>query len=105
LTKDDDEEPAWSPDGSWIAFRSSRDGPPQIFVMRPDGTHATRITHTNFYEVAPAWSPDGRRIAFQSTRSGFLQVFVMNADGSAQVPLTENPSGDGVPDWRAALAS
>jgi Tol biopolymer transport system component len=47
-----DGSPTWSPDGRWIAFRSDRDTPPgapwlntEIYVMRPDGSQQTRLTH------------------------------------------------------------
>jgi Tol biopolymer transport system component len=41
--------PAWSPDGSWIAFNSAT----ELFVMRPDGTRRRRITHVE--AEYPAW--------------------------------------------------
>ncbi len=54
-----DFQPAFSPDGARIAFRSSRnDG--GIFVMQSDGSQVTQLTNTGFN---PAWSPDGRELA------------------------------------------
>jgi Tol biopolymer transport system component len=63
LTRDstaDDDEPAFSPDGERIAFRSSRDGG-GIFVMGRTGEAARRITRMGFN---PSWSPDGTQLAF-----------------------------------------
>ncbi len=57
---DDDDQPAFSPDGERIAFRSSRAGG-GIFVMGRTGEAAQRLTRRGF---KPAWSPDGREIAF-----------------------------------------
>jgi eukaryotic-like serine/threonine-protein kinase len=57
---DDDDQPAFSPDGERIAFRSSRDGG-GIFVMGRTGEAVRRLTRRGF---KPAWSPDGREIAF-----------------------------------------
>jgi Tol biopolymer transport system component len=57
---DDDDQPAFSPDGERIAFRSSRDGG-GIFVMGRTGEAARRLTRRGF---KPTWSPDGREIAF-----------------------------------------
>jgi Tol biopolymer transport system component len=59
---DDDYQPAFSPDGSQIAFRSERDGG-GIFVMGATGESVRRVT-TNGFD--PTWSPDGRQIAFAS---------------------------------------
>ncbi len=53
-----DFQPAFSPDGARIAFRSSRNGE-GIFVMQGDGSQVTQLTDAGFN---PAWSPDGREI-------------------------------------------
>ena len=63
LSKDatgDDDQPAFSPDGERIAFRSSRQGG-GIFVMGRTGEAARRVTHMGF---KPSWSPDGTQLAF-----------------------------------------
>jgi Tol biopolymer transport system component/predicted Ser/Thr protein kinase len=65
LTKDSpvaDNQPAFSPDGERIAFRSSRDGG-GIFVMGATGDSVKRLTDFGFN---PAWSPDGKEIVFSS---------------------------------------
>jgi eukaryotic-like serine/threonine-protein kinase len=56
----DDDQPAFSPDGKRIAFRSSRDGG-GVFVMGRTGEAVRRVSKTGF---RPAWSPDGKRLAF-----------------------------------------
>jgi Tol biopolymer transport system component len=58
--KDDDSEPAFSPDGSLIAFRSEREGG-GIFVMGATGESPLRLTD---FGHNPAWSPDGTQIVF-----------------------------------------
>ena len=59
---DDDDQPAFSPDGERIAFRSSRDGG-GIFLMGRTGEAVRRLTRRGF---KPAWSPDGREVVFTS---------------------------------------
>jgi TolB protein len=105
LTRDpsNDWGPAWSPDGSLIAFNSDRDLLPQIYVMRPDGSHVRRLTEIE--GEYPAWSPDGTRIVFMSMQPGATgndpnyDVFVMNADGSGLKQLTDWSGEDGWAAW------
>jgi Tol biopolymer transport system component len=88
LTKDspaDDDQPAFSPDGERIAFRSSRDGG-GIFIMARTGEGLRRLTTRGF---RPTWSPDGKQLAFTSENVelnpgnsiGYSELWVVNADG------------------------
>ena len=54
-----DLEPAWSPDGNWIAFASLRERSPHfdIYIMRPDGSDLRRLTDDPAKDSFPAWSP------------------------------------------------
>jgi len=74
-----------------IAFQSERDGNPEIYVMRADGSGQTNLTNNPAADMAPAWSPDGTRLAFISDRTGRQEVYVMNADGSGVTQLTDSP--------------
>jgi DNA-binding SARP family transcriptional activator len=58
---ENDAQPAWSPDGAWIAYH--RDG--DLWIVRPDGTQARRLWKgAAGLVLRPAWSPDSRRLAF-----------------------------------------
>ena len=91
--------PAWSPDGTKIAFVSNRGGASDVYVMNADGTGVTQLTHDPAIEGRPAWSPDGTRIAFASDKDGDSEIYVMNADGSGLIQLTDNSAFDGWPAW------
>jgi Tol biopolymer transport system component len=76
-----DAYPAWSPDGSWIAWTASRAGRFAIWIMRADGHGARRLT-SGRTDVHPAWSPDGRAIAFFDAASRSLDL--VRADGTGR---------------------
>lgn len=89
-----DDSPAWSPDGTLIAFTSERDGNSEVYVMSRDGTGARRVTQNLGRDDSPSWSPDGR-IAFVNRwsaqdRAGMISV--VNADGSAATQVTADAS-------------
>ena len=95
----DSYHPAWSPDGSKIAFGSTRDSNPEIYVMDPNGSNIVRLTYDSAQDAQPAWSPDGTKIAFVSDRDGNAEIYVMNADGSGPVNLTNHAGADYAPAW------
>jgi PKD domain/WD40-like Beta Propeller Repeat/Dipeptidyl peptidase IV (DPP IV) N-terminal region len=88
-----DSQPAWSPDGTKIAFVNQND----IWVMNADGSARTALATSARGEFRPDWSPDGTKIAYD--RDG--QIWVMNADGGGQAQLTGDAFGEtgGEPAW------
>jgi len=86
FTQEREDEPAWSRDGTKIAFvRVQLNGNlyySEIFVMNADGSDQQRLTQSK-YDQSPTWSPDGTKIAFSRLDSS-NGIFVMNADGSDQ---------------------
>jgi len=94
-----DYHPAWSPDGTKIAFCSPRDGNWEIYAMHADGSNQTRLTNNAAVDANPSWSPDGTMIAFNSYRDGDWEIYVMTPDGSNQTRLTNNAADDDHPSW------
>jgi Tol biopolymer transport system component len=90
-----DEGPAWSPDGTKIAFRREGD----IYVMNADGSGQTDITNNPDFDASPAWSPDGTTIALTKTHDGNEDVYVVKADGTALTRLTTEGEPDRDPAW------
>jgi len=95
-----DAGPAWSPDGSRIAFQSVRDGNPELYVMNADGGGLQRLTDNPAEDGAAAWSPDGSRIAFETNRDGNWEIYVVAADGSDPTNLTRSSGQERTPAWR-----
>ena len=94
-----DSDPAWSPDGTRIAFTSERGGGPAVYVMNADGSDVKALTPAAGNSFHPTWSPDGSRIAFASIREGNADVYVMNTDGTSELRLTTHPATDKDPAW------
>jgi Tol biopolymer transport system component len=105
-----DSDPAWSPDGSRIAFvRTLEYGPVgrrdqnlELFVMRADGSGVRRLTRYRQEDVEPTWSPDGSRIAFSRRvgRTGLFAIHTIRTDGTGLRRVTAAlPGSPSSPVW------
>ncbi len=108
-----DTAPAWSPDGTKIAFLgdvvSGGTHAPHIFVMNADGSNPGQITNgAGDGEGPPTWSPDGTQIAFFASYplmgGGFSpsQIYKVNSNGGTVTDLSNDMSQDGSPAWQKA---
>ncbi|MEP6687411.1 MAG: DPP IV N-terminal domain-containing protein [Gemmatimonadales bacterium] len=94
-----DEEPTWSPDGTRVAFRSSRNGQ-DLWVMDADGTGQRNLTNSpDSYEGTPVWSPDGQRILFFGSEDGVDHLYVINPDGTGRKRLTDDAAAEEYGTW------
>ncbi len=75
-----------------IAFVSTREGQPHIYLSNPDGSGIRRLTNSSQAEFTPAWSRDGALLAFNSDDG----TYVIRKDGSGLLRL---PRGGGWPSW------
>lgn len=82
----DDINPAWSPDGSKIAFSADRngDGQPEIYIMSANGSGLRRVSTGSRSYFSPSWSRDGNWLIVVV---GFGQIYRMNEDGSNEEQL------------------
>ena len=95
-----DFQPAWSPDGSKIAFsRIDFDGSQNLWLMNADGTGQTKISSVDGGE--PAFSPDGTRLSYTSFSPAFnaFDIRLVNSDGTGDVALTSGGSWNFLSSW------
>lgn len=121
MTEESNEaEPAWSPDGTHIAYAGnylSEDlrcgfahtglgtdpamNGPDIYVMSSDGSGQSRVTETG-NNLEPAWSPDGASLAFVSSRDGHTQIYVLCISDKTESVITSDAAHKTSPSWAPA---
>jgi Tol biopolymer transport system component len=90
-------DPAWSPDGRWIAFSMRGD----IWKVPSEGGEAIALTAGPWYHFEPAWSHDGTRIALTYEIDGDLEIGIVDANGGPVQRITDSPGYDLQPAWSA----
>src|SRR5437870_10082521 len=98
------QSPAFSPDGSRIAFSSDRDGDFDLYVMNRDGTGLAHVTGPSVpdttYDDSPSWSPDGSKLVFGRLLPFGAVLLVVNVAGTGETALTPVVTS-GYLDWPA----
>lgn len=84
-------DPAFSADGSRVAYVSSSPGNAEIYVMNADGTSPTRLTIEPAADGRPVFMPDGQTLLFHSARTaGKQQIWSVNVDGTGLTQITRD---------------
>jgi TolB protein len=89
--------PAWSPDGTKVAYVSFEKKKPVVYIHDLPTGKRVIVSNQKGNNSAPAWSPDGRTLAVALSTTGNTQIFQVNADGSGLRRLTLGSSIDTEP--------
>ena len=93
-------ESAFSHNGKYIVFTSTRSGGQEIWRCNTDGTNQVQLTFLRGPAAgSPQWSPDDRFIAFDSREKGNGNIYVINSNGGTPRQLTTNTAEDNIPRW------
>jgi Tol biopolymer transport system component len=94
--------PDFSPDGTHVAFMSSRSGTPEIWMADADGRNLRQLTWLGIARLGiPRWSPDGRYVAFYARRPDEPQIYVIDVTQERPTPqqMTHQVPGCNIPSW------
>jgi len=96
----DETNPQYSPDGTRVAFESSRSGYSEIWIGSRNAADAIQLTHFNGPTTgSPHWSPDGTGLVFDSRLNGISTIFVVPAAGGVPRAISSGQAHSVVPSW------
>lgn len=93
--------PAWSPDGSKLAYVSFRNQSAHIYMMDLNTGSERRISSFDGINGAPAFSPDGRKLAMTLSKSGSPDIYVYHFKNGRWQQITRGRAIDTEPTWSA----
>jgi len=95
-----DEYPAWSPDGTQIAFVSNRAGKSHLYLMDEYGKNPTRISEMTPIYNKVSWSPDGQKLVFASKGvADSSDIYIIDLRNNEVENITNSPYMETSPDW------
>lgn len=89
--------PAWSPNGSQLAYVSFESRKPVIYTHDVASSKRRLIANFRGSNSAPAWSPEGRMLAVTLSRDGGSQLYLIDANGGEPRRLTQSAGIDTEP--------
>ncbi|MFX4228291.1 MAG: Tol-Pal system beta propeller repeat protein TolB [Porticoccaceae bacterium] len=91
--------PAWSPDGTQVAYVSFETGRPAIFSQELGTGQREQLTNFRGINGAPAWSPDGTKMAMSLSKDGNPEIYVMDIESKTFERITNHFAIDTEPNW------
>ena len=96
----DEETPDYSPDGTRLAFASTRSGTEEIWISNVDGSNPRQMTFMGGATCAnPQWSPDGQKILFNSRAEGSANLYLLHWPTGEVQRLTNDPLDEAEARW------
>ena len=93
--------PAWSPDGSKVAYVSLEDRKPVVYLQDLMTGRRNQISNQKGNNSAPSWAPDGSTLAVALSKDGNTEIYTVRSDGSGLRRLTTNNAIDTEPQFSA----
>lgn len=91
--------PAWSPDGSQIAYVSFETNLPRIYIQNLATGQRRQVSNFSGINSSPVWSPDGRRLAMVLSKDGSPDVYVLDLSNDQLTRITDHPRAETEPSW------
>ena len=91
--------PAWSPDGTRLAFQTSQDNTYRVFVMNADGSDRKQVTQGPNDDRHPAWSPDGKKLAVDTGTELKREIAILDLATGTRTPITSMDAFASFPAW------
>ena len=93
------ESPAWSPDGSWIAYEHGSEEGWGLYLIRPNGSDMRRIGPRDVSLFHPSWDPDGLRLAVVTGDEDGWVAAILTVESGALEQVTARGLDVGFVDW------
>ena len=93
---------SWSPDGQWLAISGGvplSQRPPNIFLVKADGSETIPLTNSNESEYDLSWSPDGKFIVYAHSQGVPSELAIVQAETGISYSLTSTNGYESLPSW------